>query len=199
MGQCKASTKKGHKCSNLAMNGSNYCYSHKESLDASPIISSAIGGLLGNMLFPGIGGIIFGSATGALINKIGEKNVIIKKKVFVSFDFDNDKVLKGFVIGQSKLEQSPFMVIDHSLKEAAPEANWKDKARAAIKRSDIVMVIVGPETYRAPGVLAEIAMARQEGKPVIQLIGYRNGEYRAVENAGRLYRWTWENLRKLLA
>ncbi|TMP85495.1 hypothetical protein CWC05_18310 [Pseudoalteromonas ruthenica] len=151
------------------------------------------------MLLPGVGGIILGSATGTLLNKIGEKNLIMKKKVFVSFDFDNDKALKGFVIGQSKLEQSPFMVIDHSLKEAAPEANWKDKARAAIRRADIVMVIVGSETYRAPGVLAEVAMARQEGKPVIQLIGYRDGDYKPVENAGRLYRWTWENLRKLLA
>ena len=26
-----------------------------------------------------------------------------KKKVFVSFDFDNDKVLKDFIIGQSRL------------------------------------------------------------------------------------------------
>lgn len=27
-----------------------------------------------------------------------------KKKVFVSFDFDNDKTLKDFIIGQAKLE-----------------------------------------------------------------------------------------------
>ena len=39
-----------------------------------------------------------------------------KKKVFVSFDFDNDKVLKDFLIGQAKLEDSPFEVADHSLK-----------------------------------------------------------------------------------
>lgn len=35
-----------------------------------------------------------------------------KKRVFVSFDFDNDKVLKDFVIGQSRLTDSPFEVID---------------------------------------------------------------------------------------
>ena len=44
-----------------------------------------------------------------------------KKKVFVSFDFDNDKVLKEFIIGQSKLSDSPFEVSDHSLKEEKPE------------------------------------------------------------------------------
>lgn len=31
-----------------------------------------------------------------------------KKKVFVSFDFDNDKTLKDFIIGQAKLADSPF-------------------------------------------------------------------------------------------
>lgn len=35
-----------------------------------------------------------------------------KKKVFVSFDFDNDKTLKDFIIGQAKLEDSPFEVSD---------------------------------------------------------------------------------------
>jgi len=53
-----------------------------------------------------------------------------KKRVFVSFDFDNDKVLKDFIIGQSRLADSPFEVIDTSLKEAAPMKTWEDKARA---------------------------------------------------------------------
>jgi len=48
-----------------------------------------------------------------------------KKRVFVSFDFDNDKKLKDFIIGQSRLEDSPFEIIDHSLKEVAPEKEWE--------------------------------------------------------------------------
>ena len=43
-----------------------------------------------------------------------------KKRLFVSFDFDNDKILKDFIIGQSKLQDSPFEVIDTSMKEAVP-------------------------------------------------------------------------------
>ena len=43
-----------------------------------------------------------------------------KKKVFVSFDFDNDKTLKEFLIGQAKLADSPFEVSDHSLKDLNP-------------------------------------------------------------------------------
>lgn len=68
-----------------------------------------------------------------------------KKPVFVSFDFDNDRSLKDFIIGQSRHADSPFEVIDHSLKEAAPERDWKDKARRAIRRSEIVVVMVGPK------------------------------------------------------
>lgn len=121
-----------------------------------------------------------------------------KKRVFVSFDFDNDKVLKDFIIGQSRLNDSPFEVIDTSLKEAAPMKTWEDKARAAIKRSDLVIVMVGPQTHKAPGVLKEVAMARDEGIPIVQVIGYKDGNYTAVPDAGRLYAWNWENLKKLL-
>ena len=55
-----------------------------------------------------------------------------KKRVLVSFDFDNDKTLKDFIIGQSRLPDSPFEVVDTSLKEAAPMRTWEEKARAAI-------------------------------------------------------------------
>jgi hypothetical protein len=72
-----------------------------------------------------------------------------KKPAFISFDFDNDRVLKEFIIGQSKHDDSPFEVIDHSLKEAAPEKDWVEKARRAIKRSEIVIVMVGEKTRKA--------------------------------------------------
>jgi predicted GTPase len=121
-----------------------------------------------------------------------------KKRVFVSFDFDNDKVLKDFIIGQSRLEDSPFEVVDTSLKEAAPMKTWEEKARLAIKRSDIVVVMVGPKTHSAPGVLKEVSMAREEIIPIVQVIGYKDGNYTAVPNAGRLYAWNWDNLKKLL-
>lgn len=121
-----------------------------------------------------------------------------KKRVFVSFDFDNDKALKDFIIGQARHPDSPFEIIDTSLKEAAPMKTWEERAGVAICRSDLVLVMVGPMTYRAPGVLKEVAMARAEGKPIVQVIGYRDGDYTPVPNAGRLYRWDWDNLKKLL-
>lgn len=122
-----------------------------------------------------------------------------KTRVFVSFDFDNDRVLKDFILGQAKLPDSPFDVVDHSLKEAAPEKDWERKAKAAIERSEIVLVMVGARTHKAHGVLKEVAMAREAGVKIVQIIGYKTGDYTPVPNAGRLYAWSWDNLKKLLS
>ena len=121
-----------------------------------------------------------------------------KKRVFVSFDFDNDRALKDFIIGQARHPDSPFDVVDTSLKEAAPMKTWEDKARAAISRSDLVIVMVGPQSHKASGVLKEVAMARQANIPIVQIIGYKDGDYTPVPNAGRLYSWNWDNLKKLV-
>lgn len=123
-----------------------------------------------------------------------------KKKVFVSFDFDNDKTLKDFIIGQAKLNDSPFEVTDFSLKEAAPEKQWLDKARTAIARAEVFIVMLGSKTKKAPGVLKEVKLANELKKMKFQIIGYRNGlKEWAVPDAGRVYQWNWENLKKLLS
>lgn len=159
----------------------------------------AAGALVGNAILPGIGGALAGSTVSYLAAEEITQEKVVKKKVFISFDFDNDKTLKDFIVGQSKLSDSPFDVADHSLKEAAPERDWEAKAQRAISRSDIVIVMVGPKTHKAQGVLKEVRMARESGTPIVQVIGYKNGDYTAVPDAGRLYAWNWENLKKLLA
>ena len=122
-----------------------------------------------------------------------------KKKVFVSFDFDNDKTLKDFLIGQAKLNDSPFEVSDFSLKDAAPEKAWLEKARAAISRAEVFIVMLGPKTKSAPGVLKEVKIANELGKEKFQIIGKKDAsETWAVPNAGRVYKWDWDNLKKLL-
>ena len=120
-----------------------------------------------------------------------------KKRVYVSFDFDKDKVLKDFIIGQSKNPDSPFEVADWSMKEAAPQRSWEDEARDRINRSDVVIVMVGQSTHKAPGVLKEIRMARDAKIPIYQIIGYRDTSPTPVPDAGRLLSWSWENLKNL--
>ena len=123
-----------------------------------------------------------------------------KTKVFISYDFDNDKILYEFILEQARRSDSPFDISDHSLKEAAPERDWETKARAAINRADKFMVMLGSKTRNAPGVKKEVAMAKSLGKTRFQIIGYRDGSRDwAVPDAGATYSWNWDNLKKLLA
>ena len=121
-----------------------------------------------------------------------------KKRVFVSYDFDHDRLLKEFLLGQSRLEESPFEITDLSLEEAAPHYIWVIKSTNAIRRSDIVIVIAGTKTHRTTGVLKEIAIARREGKRVVQIAGCKNKLCLSVAGAGFMYEWSWVNLKRLV-
>lgn len=122
-----------------------------------------------------------------------------KKRVFFSFDFDEDHVLKHYMVGQLKLDSSPFAAADWSMKEAAPQRNWEAEAESRITRSDVVVVLVGPNTHKAPGVLKEVAITRRLRKPIVQIIGYKDSSPTAVPNGGRLLRWTWANMTSVLS
>ena len=198
MKRCKATTKDGRRCLNGQRTGTDFCAIHASEISSGELFATAAGALVGHALIPGLG-IVLGGLAGHSFRNFTGLNNMTKKRVFISFDFDNDRVLRDFMLGQARLPDSPFEVIDHSLKEAAPERNWEAKARAAIARSDIVIVMVGNDTHRAGGVLKEITMAREAGVQVVQVIGYKDGDYTPVPNAGRLYAWNWPNLKKLLS
>lgn len=198
MRRCNATTKAGRRCLNGQRPGTDFCAAHATEVSSDEILATAAGALLGHALLPGLGLVLGGLAGHFLRNSMGTDGMT-KKRVFVSFDFDNDRVLRDFMLGQARLPDSPFEVIDHSLKEAAPERNWETKARAAIGRSDVVVVMVGSATHRASGVLKEVAMARAAGVQVVQIIGYKDVDYTPVPNAGRLYAWNWPNLKNLLS
>lgn len=199
MPRCAATTRSGHRCLNRAIQNSDFCARHGDQISGSDALASIVGAVVGNAVLPGLGGVIVGGLAGPVVRRALKGGQVAKKRVFVSFDFDNDRALKEFVIGQSRLAESPFEVIDHSLKEAAPQRDWKEKARERIRRADIVLVIAGQYTYRAPGVLAEVAMAREARIPLVQMIGYGDKNCPTVPDAGRVYAWSWENLKNVLS
>ena len=123
-----------------------------------------------------------------------------KKKVFISFDYDHDETLKNFLVGQAKLEDSPFELADWSIKEHIDE-NWKAKARARINAVDIVAVICGEHTDRATGVSAELSITQELKTDYFLLKGYKDKSCVKPKNAtatDKIYTWTWENLKTLM-
>jgi hypothetical protein len=121
-----------------------------------------------------------------------------KTRLFVSFDYHNDKNIKDLLVGQSRNSDSPFEIADWSMKEAAPDPKWEEEAEQRIKRSDVVVVLLGSKTYHASGVKKEVRMARDNDVRIFQLKPKDTNPI-SVTNAGTVYNWTWDNLRKLLA
>lgn len=122
-------------------------------------------------------------------------------RVYISFDFDHDEDLKRLLAGQAKHPGSPFEISDWSLKEAVG-GNWRAKAAERIRRANQVAVICGHNTDSATGVSAEIAIARAEEKPYFLLHGRASGDVKkptAALPADKIYTWTWENLKLLIA
>lgn len=121
-------------------------------------------------------------------------------RVFISFDYDHDVVLKNPLVGQAKNDDSPFSLADWSIKEHIDE-NWKAAARARIRAVDVVCVICGEHTDSASGVSAELKIAQDEGVAYFLLRGYSDkacAKPRAAREADKLYTWTWENLKTLV-
>ncbi len=123
-----------------------------------------------------------------------------KVPVYISFDYDHDSDLKTLLVGQAANEDSPFSIADWSIKE--PSSDWKDKARARIKRVEQVIVLCGEYTHTATGINAEIEIARDEEKPYFLLAGRSSGKNKkptAALSADKIYNWTWDNLKTLIA
>ena len=197
MARCRGTNQRDQRCQRSASSGSSYCASHASQGFTNDALLYGAGAVLGNIVAPGIGGAIAGAASSKFFSWLLESDGARPPRVFVSFDFDNDQQLKHLLIGQTKRQNLPFSVVDGSLKEAAPEPHWKEAALKEIRRCDVVVVLVGRYTYKARGVLAEIAMARSEGKPVVQLIGSRGSGYTRVKGGGKVLAWTQDNLTKL--
>ena len=121
-----------------------------------------------------------------------------RKRVFISFDYDNDKNLKDMLAGQAKHPDSPFVISDWSLKEAAPQAGWKKEAKNKIENVDVMIVIAGKDTHKASGVRAEVRMAKKAGVPIVQIRGQKDADVTGVSGAGRVKNWTWANLKKTI-
>lgn len=125
----------------------------------------------------------------------------VKKKVFISFDFDNDQSLKYFLLGQAKNKKSTFTFSNKSFNKHVT-GNWKAAARKKISESDLVLFMCGEKTHTAKGVTAELEIAKELGKPCFFLKGYKDKDCTLPIGANQWFTdindWTWENIESIL-
>jgi hypothetical protein len=120
-------------------------------------------------------------------------------RVYIAFDFA-DRNAAQLMGGQLRRPGTGYDVANWSLKEARPEPEWETDAEYQIKRSRLLMIVLGPETYRASGVLKEVAIARRSDVkvPCCQVAPSTLSIVHPVANGGRWYRWTHENIDRLI-
>lgn len=124
-----------------------------------------------------------------------------KKRVFISFDFDNDKGLRNDLVKQSRYPDSPFSMVDKSVQHEQG-VDWKKKVRKSIKESNLVIFICGQYTNNAKGVQVELSITKDENKPYFLLRGHRGLTCMRPLGAGKsekMYKWDWPNLKRLIA
>ncbi len=123
-----------------------------------------------------------------------------KKRVFISFDYDNDERAKTMLAGQAKLEDSPFDFKDASIKEHLT-GDWKEKVKRRMDNIDVVVVLCGEKTHTAAGVSAELDIAKEKNKEYFLLAAYPDKTCTRPKSAAaaeKVYKWTWDNLKKLI-
>jgi hypothetical protein len=122
-------------------------------------------------------------------------------RAFVSFDYDNDSAMRDLLMGQAAHPDTPFEIHDWSVKKPFT-GDWKEKVRTRIRQTDVVIVICGESTHMASGVSAEVEIAREERVPYFFLQAYKDKRCfapRAGLPTDKIYNWTWENLKLLIA
>lgn len=121
-----------------------------------------------------------------------------KKKAFISFDFDDVKY-RDFLVGQAKNALSPIEIADWSLKFAF-DAKWKTQCRERIRKTDIVIQLVGKKTYNADGAIWEVSCAKEEGVPVFGVYIDKNdkGTIPSSLKGSPVIEWTWDGVSEMV-
>lgn len=153
------------------------------------LLPVAAGAFIGNLFFPGIGGIVGGGLLGGVIGSPEkEDKKMAKIPVFYSFHFDNDVMRVQLVRNIGTIEGNAQTSPNEweKLKRAGDKAvqNWIDQN---MKYKRCVIVLIGSDTANRPWVKYEIEKAWSDGKALLgihihNLKCARNGTSRKGRN-----------------
>jgi len=113
-----------------------------------------------------------------------------RKTIFVAFAIEDERQ-RDFLKGQSLHTRSPFEYIDMSVKEPYA-ADWKDKVRTRIRRSDGVIALVSKNSLASSGQKWEIQCAMEEGRKVLAIWAYRD-DLTTIPGL-KVQAWTWDGI-----
>lgn len=153
------------------------------------LIPAAAGAFIGNLIAPGLGGMVVGGLLGGAIAETNSKEKsMAKMPVFYSFHFDNDVMRVqqvrniGSIEGNSPTTPNEWEKLKRSGNSAVEK--WIDDN---MKYKRCVIVLIGEETYNRPWVKHEITKAWNDGRALLGIHIHnikcpRNGTSRKGKN-----------------
>src|SRR5271155_224354 len=112
------------------------------------------------------------------------------KIIFVAFAIEDERI-RDLLKGQSLHTDTPFEYVDMSVKEAY-DANWKEKVRTRIRRSDGVLALVSENSLKSNGQKWEIQCAKDEKVPLRGIWAYKDDRTK-LDGVNTMV-WTWDNI-----
>lgn len=104
-------------------------------------------------------------------------------RVFVSFDYDNNKKQKDAFSAQAKNDKIDFEFADFSCKETLPQSKWEEMIKNKINTCNVLLVLISTHSVQAIGVKKEIKMAVEQNVPVVGIyLPDENGSYFSSQN-----------------
>ena len=117
-------------------------------------------------------------------------------KVYLAFEVPRDAGRRSGFISQAK-QYCDFRIEDLSLPQAVHNGSWQREAGQRIENSDVVIVLLGQDTHNATGVGAEISLAGQWGRPVIQLMP-QGQNYGLASRTIPVCRYKWPRINEMM-
>lgn len=121
-----------------------------------------------------------------------------KVKAFISFAAEDARIRDLFV-GQGKLPETPWEISDYSIHEPFSE-RWKTQAREKIRRSEIVIMLVGKETWRADGAIWEVNCGFEEEKKAfgVHISKDDKGRVPSCFTEKNVIEWSWDGIADMI-
>lgn len=92
------------------------------------------------------------------------------RKIFISYDYDNDKHYKNLLLAWNKHGEFDIEFYDQSVDVSinSTDANYiKQVIQGRIAKSDILLVLIGKQTYKSAWVAWEIQKAYELKKKLV--------------------------------
>ncbi len=118
-----------------------------------------------------------------------------RKRIFISFAIE-DIEYRNHLVGQARKNNSPFDLIDMSVKKKWKEEEWKRKCKTKIKKCNGVIALLSKNTHKASGARWEMKCAKEEKIKIIGMHIFKNnkGAIPPELKGKKVVLWSWENL-----